>query len=145
MDKSFSAFLSLNTTNTILFGIFLALITLLVVTEFQRRGKKYNDVRPVEAIGLINHQNAVVIDVRPKEVFKKGHLTNAINIPLEELKSNPKKADKYKNKAVIIYCNSGNTSIAACKLLEEQGFELVHNMRGGILAWERDSYPVITR
>jgi len=122
----------------------MALITLLIVTEFQRRGKKYNDIRPVEAIGLINHKNAVVFDVRPNDAFKKGHVTNAINIPLEELKSNPKKAAKYKNKPVIIYCNSGTTSMAACKILQEQGFELIHNMRGGITAWERDSYPVIT-
>ncbi len=141
IDKSFTAFIS---QNTILFGIFMALITLLIVTEFQRRGKKYNDIRPVEAIGLINQKNAIVIDVRAKELFKKGHVTNAVNIPLEELKSNPKKTSKFKNKPIIVYCNSGNSSMAACKVLQDQGFELVHNMRGGINAWERDSYPVIT-
>ena len=144
MDKSFTAFLSQNSTNTILFGILMALLTLLVVTEFQRRGKRYNDITPLEAVGLINRKNAVVIDVRNKEAYDKGHITNAINLPLQELKSNPKKISKYKNKPVIVYCNTGSTSMAACKFLQEQGLENVHNMRGGIMAWERGSYPVIT-
>lgn len=141
VDKSFSAFVG---QNTILVGIFLALVTLLIVTEFQRRGKKYNDIRPVEAISLINRNNAVVIDVRPKDAYDKGHVTNAISIPLEELKNNSKKVSKFKGKPIIIYCNSGQTSMSACKVLQELGFETVHNMRGGIMAWERDNYPVVT-
>jgi len=141
MDNSFSAFIA---EHTIMFGIFMALVTLLIVTEFQRRGRRYNDIRPVEAIGLINHKNAIVLDIRPKPDFEKGHVTNAINIPLEELKQNNAKINKYKNKPVIICCNSGNTSMSACKHLQEQGFESIHNLRGGMMAWERDSYPVIT-
>ena len=36
---------------------------------------------------------------------------------------------------IIVHCRSGQRSKKAAKILQENGFEKVHNLLGGILAW----------
>ncbi len=129
--------------NPILSGIFVALIVMWIIHEIQRYGRRFNEVSPTEAVNLINKEKAVVVDVRPEVEYKKGHLTNAINIPYQSLSSQTTKLQKYKNKPVIVYCRSGNFSAQACKQLEKEGFEALHNLRGGIMAWERDNLVLV--
>ncbi len=129
--------------NSILSGVFIALIVMWLTHEFQRRGRRFNEVSPTEAVSLINKEKAVVLDVRPASDFKNGHLTNAINIPFQSLSEQSKKISKYKNKPLIVYCKSGNFSAQACKKLEKEGFETIHNLRGGVMAWERDNLILI--
>ncbi len=132
----FSEFIA---NNPILSGLFAALIVMLIISEYQRYTRRFNEVSPLEAVNLINNQKAIVVDVRSEKDYQSGHLTNAINIPFQSIASDKKKLEKYKKKPLIIYCRSGNFSTQACKTLEKNGFETVHNLRGGVMAWERDN------
>lgn len=129
----------------VLSGLFVALAVLLVYTEIQIRTRRFNEVKPSEAVSLINHKNAVVVDVRSNDDFNKGHIINAINIPLERLEQDSKKLAKYKEKPVIIYCRTGQTSQKACKHLEKENFNFIHNLRGGLMTWERDNLPLSSK
>jgi phage shock protein E len=73
---------------------------------------------------LINN-GAVIIDVRSKEEFSRGHVKSSINIPLDKLGNNLNKIDK--NKPVITCCASGSRSAMAKNILKSGGFENVHN------------------
>ena len=128
--------------NAIMCGVFAALIVILVVTEIQMRTRRFSDVKPADAVKLMNHSNAVVLDVRSVKDYQAGHIINAINVPLEQLANEIKKLGKNKEKPIITYCRSGNTSQRACKELEKEGFTAIHNLRGGIAAWERDGLPL---
>jgi rhodanese-related sulfurtransferase len=128
--------------NAILSGVFVALIAILIYTEFQMRTRKFSDVKPVDAVKLMNHKNAVVLDIRSEKEYKDGHIINAIHVPPEKIDTEIKKLGKNKDKPVITYCRSGNTSQQACKALEKQGFTSIHNLRGGLAAWERDGLPL---
>lgn len=99
-------------------------------------------VSPVEGTALINHEEAVVIDTRSMAEFKQGHIVNAVNVPLNGLNNQLKTLEKYKDRPIIVACRSGSRSGAACKLLKKAGFDNVHNLRGGMLAWENASLPV---
>ena len=57
---------------------FLMVGGLLIYTLLQ--GNK-GSVDPVGATEMINHQDAVVVDVRPAADFHKGHIINAVSIP----------------------------------------------------------------
>jgi len=46
-----------------------------------------------------------------------------------------------KSKTILIYCRSGNRSVAGARLLSENGFTVV-NMNGGLLEWESEKLPV---
>jgi rhodanese-related sulfurtransferase len=93
---------------------------------------------------MINHQDAVLIDVREDGEFAEGHILNAIHIPLGALSANLNRLEKYRNAPIIVGCRSGNRSAHACRLLKKKGFENVYNLHGGILAWQNANLPVVT-
>ena len=99
-------------------------------------------VEPTAATTIMNRKDAAVIDVRPAADFEKGHVINAVNIPMNGFKKQTGVLNKYKDKAVIIVCRSGSQSQAACQLLRKAGFEEVYNLKGGVLAWENANLPL---
>ena len=125
----------------LLVGAFVAVLTALMWNLIADPGGK-NAVDPVGATALINHDDAVVLDVRSIAEFKDGHIVNSINIPLNGLGNNLKQLEKHRDKPIIAVCRSGSRSASACRTLRKQGFEQVKNLRGGIMAWESANLPV---
>lgn len=90
-----------------------------------------------EAKSLIkNEPNLIILDVRTKEEYKTGHLINSILIPLSELES--RLGELNKNAPILVYCRSGNRSVTASKILLNNGFNRIYNLRGGIIEWDGD-------
>jgi rhodanese-related sulfurtransferase len=122
--------------------LFLALVVILgLLTHNIIVGGK-GSVEPLQATEMINHQDAVVVDVRPAADFAKGHIINAINIPMNGFKNQIATLTKHKGKPIILNCRSGAQSAMACSQLRKEGFEQVFNLRGGIMAWEAASLPL---
>jgi rhodanese-related sulfurtransferase len=99
-------------------------------------------VDPQGATELLNREEGVVVDIRPMADFSKGHIINAVNIPMNSLKNQMTQLEKHKEKPIIIACRSGAQSAAASKILRGSGFERVYNLKGGILAWQSRNLPV---
>ena len=123
-----------------LFGAFGLVSILLIYNLISGRDKSSLD--PVAATQLINREDAVVVDVRPMSEFSSGHIIGAINIPINGLKNQLAQLDKHKSKPIIVACRSGAQSSGACTQLRKAGFEKVHNLRGGIMAWQNANLPV---
>lgn len=122
--------------------LFLVLIgTLALLVHNLLIGNK-GSLDPQGATDLMNHREAVVIDVRPLADFAQGHIINAINIPMNGFRNQIGSLQKYKGKPIIINCRSGSQSSMACQQLRKEGFEEVYNLRGGILAWQTANLPV---
>jgi len=98
-----------------------------------------------EAVKLINDKNALVVDVRTEKEYKEGHVMNALHIPLGKLDDRIQELQAYKNHAVVMVCRSGARSAQAATKLKKQGFANVHNIGGGMLAWERVKLPITTK
>jgi len=127
--------------HSLLLGAFVAVaLALLWNIVFDRIGR--NAVGPVDATNLINHEKAVVVDVRSMAEFKQGHIINAINAPLNGLGKQLQQLERHKERPVIACCRSGSRSRVACRMLEKAGFNRVHNLRGGMMAWENASLPI---
>lgn len=105
-------------------------------------GRGFTEVDPNAAAALTNHEKTLVLDIRDDKEYSDGHIVNAMHIPLSELDSKLSKLEKYKDKAIIAYCRSGHRSRAACMKLHKAGFTSLYNLRGGIMAWQRDKMPV---
>ncbi len=101
-------------------------------------------VLPTEAIQLINHKNALVVDVRTDKEYQQGHIMNALHIPLGVLEDRVQELQAYKASPIVLVCRSGARSAQAAGKLRKLGFADVHNMGGGMLAWERASLPTTT-
>lgn len=119
-------------------------IAILLLSQNLLAGNKGN-ITSVQATEMINHKDAVVIDVRPAADFSKGHIINAINIPASNIANQINQLNKYKNRPIIMSCRSGAQSSVACKQLLKEGFEDVHNLKGGILGWQSENLPVTTK
>ncbi|MGC4057890.1 MAG: rhodanese-like domain-containing protein [Chitinophagaceae bacterium] len=46
--------------------------------------------------------------------------------------------ESMKDEPVYVYCRSGKRSLQACMMLEQAGFTDVHNVTGGVLAWQSE-------
>src|SRR4051812_28530297 len=65
-----------------------------------------NSLTPLQCIQLLNHEGAVLVDLRQKDVYQKtGQIPNAIHAPFEQSSKHLKQFDKYKGKQLIFICN----------------------------------------
>lgn len=127
-------------TNHWVLFVALAVILALLAHNFLVSGK--GSVDPVGATDLINHNDALVVDVRPAADFAQGHIINSRNIPMNGFKKQIATLQKHKDKPIVVTCRSGSQSSMACQQLRKEGFENVHNLRGGVLAWQSANLPL---
>lgn len=125
-------------------GLVIALVVILtlLIQNLIGGGGGKDAVDPVRATELINHEDAVVVDVRPMADFNQGHIIGAVNIPSNGFANQLKQLERHKSKPIIVSCRSGAQSAQACAALRKAGFEKVHNLRGGILAWQSANLPM---
>lgn len=123
-------------------GVVLALVVANELHGSLTGGKRLN---VVEAVRLINDRDPIILDVRPPADFKRGHLLNALNLPLTKLEELPGKVGKDKDKPVLVYCALGGSSVGAADRLRKSGFAEVYPLRGGLNAWLTSNLPVTTR
>ena len=87
-----------------------------------------------ELVGLLGDTgrfaDAILIDVRKADAYAEGHIDGAINISLDEFESRLSELEAYKDKEVVLYCNSGKMSGEAGKILVDNGFTKVYNAAG---------------
>lgn len=101
-----------------------------------------DEVDTLEAVQLINQQDALLLDVREDSEYESGHIPNSKHIPQGRVGERLKELEKYKGKPVVVLCRSGNRSTAACSLLKKEGFADVRSLKGGIEAWQQANLPV---
>ena len=85
-----------------------------------------------------------ILDVRSKREYDSGHIENAINIPVDELRdsindmtvdairNNTKKLDK--KSAIVVHCRTSYRSYLAYRILKNAGFANVKNLNGSYLS-----------
>jgi rhodanese-related sulfurtransferase len=125
--------------------LFLALSIVTTLLFWSLLGERMSGIKslvPQEATLLINHDNAVVLDVREENEYAQGHILKSVHIPLGSLSDKIKTLEKYRTRPIIASCMSGNRSGRACSLLKKNGFENVHNLKGGIIAWQNANLPL---
>lgn len=96
------------------------------------------DVATVRAI--MGRDDVVLIDVREPEEYAAGHIPGVQLMPRGTVPARLKEIPT--DKTVIVTCRSGNRSGQITDFLRRNGFTRVHNMQGGILAWQRAGYPL---
>ena len=127
--------------NLMLVGVAAASGSMLLWQTFGDRLSGLNQVSTAEATRLMN-DDALMLDVREDKEWAEGHIPNARHIPMAQLSKRLAELDKLKDKPIVVSCRSGHRSASVCRTLKKNGFENVHNLAGGILAWEQAGLPV---
>jgi rhodanese-related sulfurtransferase len=104
--------------------------------------ERYREVSAGEAAQLINIEHPLILDVRTPGEYSSGHLQNAVLIPVQELKGRLKELAAYKDREILIYCATGYRSTVASKILIDNDFKQIANMRHGIYDWVKKNFPV---
>ena len=84
---------------------------------------------------LAANSGAVLLDVRTPEEVAEGALPGALNIDFKAPDFQEKIAALDKSKPYFVYCKVGGRSGKAATLMNESGFQEVHNLKGGYDAW----------
>lgn len=90
---------------------------------------------------LMKDGSVVVVDVRPAEEFKAGHIPGALSLPVPQLKSRLR--ELHKRREVIAYCRGKYCvySLDAVKLLRKHGYR-ARRVADGMPDWRAAGLPV---
>ncbi|PID21474.1 pyridine nucleotide-disulfide oxidoreductase [Sporosarcina sp. P3] len=91
---------------------------------------RYEQVHVSEVRELVE-RNAVIIDVREENEFARGHILNAVNIPLSQLRDRMEEVPK--DVPVYVHCRSSQRSYNALMALQNSGFDNIVNISGSFL------------
>ncbi len=119
-----------------------AVLILLIVLEFFKQKNASHGLSPLKATHLINHDNAVVIDVRSTDAFAKGHIVNAISLPASDIQQKTGKLEKHKSNPLILVCATGTDSTRIANQLLQQGYT-THFLSGGLRTWTDANLPLV--
>ncbi len=81
----------------------------------------------------LDKEKTVLLDVRDGEEIKEGAIPGACHIPLPQLRG--RMQELYKDREIIVYCQTGQRSYFACRLLKQNGYQ-VRNLSGAYRTWE---------
>jgi rhodanese-related sulfurtransferase len=102
------------------------------------------DLEPIDREALVKRARkgeVVVLDVRPAEEYRAGHIPGALSIPIRELKR--RLSELPKSQEIVAYCRGPYCvfSDQAVELLRARGFQAVR-LDEGILDWRARGLPV---
>ena len=123
----------------------LVVLLILVGNELWMIRRAGQRMSPADAVRLINDQSAQIIDLRPAADFKRGHILDAKNIPMNRLNDEMKTLNKMKTSPLLLCCALGSTAAQAGIKLRALGFDKVYPMAGGINAWQNAGLPLTNK
>ncbi|HKU14513.1 MAG TPA: rhodanese-like domain-containing protein [Steroidobacteraceae bacterium] len=118
------------------------LAVLVIVIEFRQRARGSSALAPADAVRLAN-SGALLLDVRDAQQYEAGHIIEARHVPAAELAGKLDTLKKYKEKPVIVYCETGMASGGAVRTLRAGGFTKVATLRGGLQSWRQENLPLV--
>ncbi len=125
-----------------LFAALAIIIAMLMGSTLGSRLRGYSQLEPVDAVRIINHEDAVMLDVREDKEVAEGMIIDSLHIPLGKLGDRLDELANLREKPIIVSCRSGHRSATACARLRKEGFETVYNLKGGVLAWQNAGLPL---
>lgn len=124
--------------------IFAGLTVALAFNEIAGLFRGYKSLAPAQLTGLINREDALVIDLSASADFEKGHIAGAKNVQASAFgPDNKPLANADRSRPVVLVCRNGNASAEAAGKLHKAGFTRVHWLDGGIAAWQQAELPLV--
>jgi len=98
---------------------------------------------PTEATIWMNRRKAAVLDLRPEDAFKAGHLPGAKHASSNEIAAKIEKLKLDRKNPLILVCETGVSSRKAIAEVQKLGFAEVGTLDGGVQAWQAAALPLV--
>lgn len=90
---------------------------------------------------ILGHNGKIlVVDVRTPEEYAKGHIPEAINIPINQLAEKLRQMHVSKDTTIVTMCDHGGRSSRAALELQQMGYKTTSFCR--IDSWRKDGYQI---
>ncbi len=129
----------LNQNNLLLIAVAIG-AGLMLAWPMLQRSRSGAALSPAQAVQMMNHQHAVLVDIRDASAFQAGHIPQARNLPVADFEK--KAATLPKNKPIILVCDQGKSAMPAATKLRALGLTEVTVLEGGLRAWAAAGMPV---
>jgi rhodanese-related sulfurtransferase len=118
----------------------LAEIGEITTAYFEARGT-LERVSGKDLVQRVRSGEVAVLDVRPAEEYRAGHIPGARSIPIGELRK--RLAELPKNREIVAYCRGPHCVMAveAVELLRKEGFR-AHRMEQGVVDWRARGWRI---
>ncbi|MBA4696507.1 MAG: rhodanese-like domain-containing protein [Legionella sp.] len=120
---------------------FLLTVLAIYLQEFLMQKTRAQALSPHAVVHSINQENAIVIDLRSKEVFANGHITDAIQASIDDF--DQPRFKKYKTRPVILVAGKELQMDSLIKTLRGKEYKQLMTLAGGIEAWQAAGLPLI--
>jgi rhodanese-related sulfurtransferase len=109
--------------------------------EISKSPSRLHPVGQQELLQKIAEEDALIIDVRPEEEYRNGHLPGAVSIPLADLEKRIKELPW--NRPILAYCRGRYCILAdqAVEILLARGFN-AQRAEEGMLEWKIAGMPI---
>jgi rhodanese-related sulfurtransferase len=131
------------TNHWVLSALWGGCLVLFLANEFWQRRVNAKSVTPEQAVQLINHCNAVILDLRSDSAFAEGHILGAEHVLKDHWERKIKNYQKQTEKTFIVVCSAGHDSLKRANELQQTGFTRVVILKGGIDAWKMSGLPLV--
>lgn len=118
------------------------------IAEIEQVTRDYFEARGVldgvagdELVRRVKAGEVTILDVRPGEEYRAGHIPGALSMPIDELKV--RLAELSKGRPIVAYCRGPYCVMAAeaVELLRKKGFT-AHRMEQGVLEWRARGWRI---
>ena len=84
---------------------------------------------------LDSAKNFLLLDCREQDEWNYVHIEGATLLPMSEIQDRVGELNDYRSSDIIVYCHHGGRSLQVAQWLQQQGFNSVLSMSGGIDTW----------
>ena len=127
-----------------LWGALVVIIVWLIFEELTTKIGALRRLNVTDAVFMVNHDNALVIDLRTEQAFNSGHILHALNFPAKDFTSHSSKILIHKERPLILIDSNDAEAQAIGKKLILQGCSKVYLLARGIDAWKSSGMPLTT-
>ena len=108
----------------------------------EEKNDEFGEITVSELKNLFdNNKSPFVLDVREPFELNIAKINGTIHIPMRDVEKRIQELNP--NNEIIVQCKSGARSAKICKVLLDNNFKNVKNLKGGILAWSSEIDPSI--
>ncbi len=130
--------------NNPILSLALAGLTVAILwNEIAGRTGGFKRINPAQLTGMINREDALVVDLRASGDFAKGHIAGARNVQMSQFDPENKQLAPARELPVVLVCNVGQTATSAARRLRKAGFTKVSVLEGGMQAWQGADLPLV--
>jgi rhodanese-related sulfurtransferase len=121
---------------------FCGVLLILFILETFRARASSGQLTPLQVTNSLNHDNALVVDLRAPALFSAGHIIGATSLPIPEFKAKAKKLIAHKNRPLILVCDKGLDARKYAEELKAEGYNAL-TLSGGMASWMGADLPLV--